>query len=315
LGNTGHAKDRKSMSVSTPELRVAAFDLGSNSIKMTIASVTADGKVDESIWMTKAVRLGEGIDKNGVLADDRMAAALEALQEMTDRAAKASVTKKIGVATEAVRIASNGAQFLKTIEERFDIQIALISGDEEASLAYEGLAATMTLEGPIIMADIGGASTEIVAANGDDISLSISMPLGSGRLTDRLVTANPPTMDSLHECHDAARGVLAPLDLDKRQGAQLIITGGTGEYMGRLIGKLDDIRPTEVNGMLRRLTKVTAEELASEIDIQVARAKVLPAGIAIVAALCELIEPSKVTGARSGIRTGMLLAAARGTWK
>ena len=167
------------MSVSTPEQRVAAFDLGSNSIKMTIASVTADGKVDESIWMTKAVRLGEGIDKNGVLADDRIAAALDALQEMTDRAAQESVTKKIGVATEAVRIAGNGAQFLKTIEDRFGIEIALISGDEEASLAYEGLAATMSLEGPIIMADIGGASTEIVAANGDEKSLSISMPLGS----------------------------------------------------------------------------------------------------------------------------------------
>ena len=303
------------MSVSTPEQRIAAFDLGSNSIKMTIASVTADGKVNESIWMTKAVRLGEGIDKNGVLAGDRMAAALDALQDMTDRAAQESVTKKIGVATEAVRIAGNGAQFLKTVEDRFGIAIALINGDEEASLAYEGLAATMTLEGPIIMADIGGASTEVVAANGDDISLSISMPLGSGRLTDRLVNANPPTMESLRACHDAARDVLAPLDLDKRQGAQLIITGGTGEYMGRLIGKSDDIRPTEVNGLLRRLTKVTAEELAAEIDIQIARAKVLPAGIAIVAALCEPIEPSKVTGARSGIRTGMLLAAARGTWK
>jgi exopolyphosphatase/guanosine-5'-triphosphate,3'-diphosphate pyrophosphatase len=303
------------MSVSTPEQRIAAFDLGSNSIKMTIASVTADGKVDESIWMTKAVRLGEGIDRNGVLADDRIAAALDALQEMTDRATQESVTTKIGVATEAVRIAGNGAQFLKTIEDRFGIVIALISGDEEASLAYAGLAATMTLDGPIIMADIGGASTEIVAANGDDISISTSMPLGSGRLTDQLVTANPPTMESLHACHDAARSVLAPLDLDKRQGSQLIITGGTGEYMGRLIGKSDDIRPTEVNGMLRRLTKVTAEELAAEIDIQIARAKVLPAGIAIVAALCELIEPSKVTGARSGIRTGMLLAAARGTWK
>jgi exopolyphosphatase/guanosine-5'-triphosphate,3'-diphosphate pyrophosphatase len=315
LGSIGHAKDRKSMSVSTPEQRIAAFDLGSNSIKMTIASVTADGKVDESIWMTKAVRLGEGIDRNGVLADDRIAAALEALQEMSDRATQESVTKKIGVATEAVRIAGNGAQFLKTIEDRFGITIALISGDEEASLAYVGLAATMTLEGPIVMADIGGASTEIVSANGDDISLSISMPLGSGRLTDRLVTENPPTMESLHACHDAARSVLAPLDLDKRQGAQLIITGGTGEYMGRLIGKSDDIRPTEVNGALRRLTKITAEDLATEIDIQIARAKVLPAGIAIVAALCELIEPSKVTGARSGIRTGMLLAAARGTWK
>jgi exopolyphosphatase/guanosine-5'-triphosphate,3'-diphosphate pyrophosphatase len=303
------------MSVSTPEQRIAAFDLGSNSIKMTIASVTADGKVDESIWMTKAVRLGEGIDKNGVLADDRIAAALDALQEMTDRAEDASVTMKIGVATEAVRVAENGAQFLKTIEDRFGIEIALISGDDEAKLAYEGLAATMKLEGPIIMADIGGASTEIVAANGDEKSLSISMPLGSGRLTDRLITSDPPTMDSLHECHEAARGVLAPLDLDKRQGAQLIITGGTGEYMGRLIGKTDDIRRAEVNGALRRLTKVTAEELASELDIQIARAKVLPAGIAIVAALCELIEPSKVTGARSGIRTGMLLAAARGTWK
>lgn len=305
------------MPVSDPaaSTRVAAFDIGSNSIKMTIADVSADGAVHESASMTKTTRLGEGIDTSGRLADDRVAASLDALRGMTERAAAEGVTTRIGVATEAVRIASNGADFLRTIEARFGISIATISGDEEAALAYDGLAATMPLEGLVIMADIGGASTEIVAARGERKDISQSLPLGSGRLTDRLVTSNPPGIEELHACRDAATAILTPTGVGEHQDGTLYVTGGTGEYMARLLGKPSKIEPAEVRGLLRRLTTLSAEQVAETADIPVARAKVLPAGIAIVVALCDLTKPVDVVGAPGGVRTGLLLAAAQGRLK
>ena len=301
------------MSDPAASTRVAAFDIGSNSIKMTIATVSADGNVHELAGMAKTTRLGEGIDKTGQLAGDRIAATLDALEEMSGRATADGVTKRIGVATEAVRVASNGADFLHTIKERFGISIAKISGDEEAALAYDGLAATMPLEGLVVMADIGGASTEIVAATGERKDISRSLPLGSGRLTDRLVTSNPPSMAELHACRDAATSILTPTGVGNHQGGKLYVTGGTGEYMSRLIGKQAGIEPSEVKGLLRRLSTMSAEEVAESSDIPVARAKVLPAGIAIVAALCDLTKPVEIIGAPGGVRTGLLLAAARGS--
>jgi exopolyphosphatase/guanosine-5'-triphosphate,3'-diphosphate pyrophosphatase len=301
------------MSDPAASTRVAAFDIGSNSIKMTIATVSVDGDVHESASMTKTTRLGEGIDKTGRLSDDRIAATIDALGEMSDRATSDGVTKRLGVATEAVLIASNGADFLQTINQRFGISIATISGDEEAALAYDGLAATMPLDGLVIMADIGGASTEIVAATGERKDISQSLPLGSGRLTDRLVVSNPPSIEELHACRDAATATLTPTGVGAHQGGKLYVTGGTGEYMARLIGQQSGIEPREVKGLLRRLTTISAEQVAESADIPVARAKVLPAGIAIVVSLCDLAKPVEVIGAPGGVRTGLLLAAARGS--
>lgn len=302
------------MSDPADSTQVAAFDIGSNSIKMTIATVSADG-VHETASMAQTTRLGEGIDKTGRLADDRISATLNALGKMSDRASADGVTRRIGVATEAVRIAANGADFLRTINERFGIAVATISGDEEAALAYDGLAATMPLEGLVVMADIGGASTEIVAATGERKDISQSLPLGSGRLTDRLVTSNPPSIEELHACRDAATAILTPSGVGAHQGGKLYATGGTGEYMARLIGKQSGIESSEVRGLLRRLTTIGAEQVAETAGIPVARAKVLPAGIAIVVSLCDLTNPVEIIGAPGGVRTGLLLAAARGSFQ
>ena len=150
-------------------------------------------------------------------------------------------------------------------------------------------------------------------ATGERKDISRSLPLGSGRLTDRLVTSNPPSMAELHACRDAATSILTPTGVGNHQGGKLYVTGGTGEYMSRLIGKQAGIEPSEVKGLLRRLSTMSAEEVAESSDIPVARAKVLPAGIAIVAALCDLTKPVEIIGAPGGVRTGLLLAAARGS--
>ena len=290
---------------------VAAFDIGSNSIKMTVASVSPNGGITELFSAIETIRLGEGIDRTGVLNGDRVKAALEALTEMSARARSAGATRFIGVATEAVRIARNGAEFLNRVQNDIGISTVAITGDSEASLAYIGLTADYHFTGKVVMADIGGASTEIVIGSGPEVLWAKSFPLGSGRLTDRFVSSDPPTAAELEECRQEAQSILAEVPFGDHPGARLAITGGTGEYLGRLVHDISSIRSEEITTALQFVTTLTAEALAQRIDISPMRARVLPAGIAVVAAVAGQLNPINIAGARSGLRTGLLLQAAK----
>jgi exopolyphosphatase/guanosine-5'-triphosphate,3'-diphosphate pyrophosphatase len=290
---------------------VAAFDIGSNSIKMTVASVAGNSGIEELYSASKTVRLGEGIDRTGSLAPDRIEAAIETLNEMSGRARASGATRLIGVATEAVRIASNGAGFLERVLRESGISTVTISGDAEASLAYAGLLGDYDLKGTIVMADIGGASTELVFGVGEHVRWAKSFAIGSGRLTDSLITNDPPTTEELDRCQNQTAKTLAEAPFAEYPGAHLMITGGTGEYLGRLVSNINQISEDEIFGALQLTTTLTADDLAQRVEIPPIRARVLPAGIAIVAAIVARLQPTAISGARSGLRTGLLLQSAR----
>lgn len=297
-----------------PDTIIAAFDLGSNSVKMTVASCSngSDSGPQEFLWRSETVRLGQGIDRTGELAPDRVAAALNALRQFANEARDAGATRLIGVATEATRIASNGEDFLHRVTSEIGIEIQSISGAREAALTFLGLDGVVDLSGIVVVADIGGGSTELVIGDNGDIEWSQSFALGSGRLTELHVHHDPPIPSELNEAAAEARSVLAGAPLAARKGGRLIFVGGTGEFLDRLI-PVDALRHTVViEPVLARLTTITAVQLAQELLIPEARARVLPAGIAIAQVIARQMCPRSFEAAKSGIRRGLLLAAFAG---
>jgi exopolyphosphatase/guanosine-5'-triphosphate,3'-diphosphate pyrophosphatase len=188
----------------------------------------------------------------------------------------------------------------------------MISGDQEAKLTYAGLAATRTLNGPVVMIDIGGASTEVVAGNGPEMNEVVSIPLGSGRLTDAFVESDPPTVDQLQRARAAAGERLEPLNLPRVRGSYLIVSGGTGTYLGTFLHQSDDLAKPDIERALQRMTTLTADELSDAVGIPPIRARVLPAGVAIVLECVDRVEPGRIAVAPSGLRIGLLLSAAKG---
>jgi hypothetical protein len=132
-------------------------------------------------------------------------------------------------------------------------------------------------------------------------------------MTEQWIVADPPTAVELEAVErDAGRSIAAAaVDMHLLAGAppRLIVVGGTGEYLVRLGPNEDDIGLTTVRGVLSRLTEMTAADLATAIAIPEARARVLPAGVAIVAAIAERVQPERIEIARSGIRAGLLRQA------
>jgi exopolyphosphatase/guanosine-5'-triphosphate,3'-diphosphate pyrophosphatase len=287
---------------------VAAVDVGSNSIKMTVAR--RKGKsVKHLADASETVRLGTGLESSGALAQDRIEAAIDTLGRFAEVAREHGATRLIGVATEATRSAANGAAFLIRAREETGWDLRAISGDEEAALTFRGLAQSRDIGGTVVIADIGGGSTELIAAQGGRVALSRSIPLGSGRLTDRLIAHDPPTTTEIEACGDAATGQLGAIPFPFVAPDQLILLGGTAETLARLLPDPDRIASADLDGALDRLMAEPSAQISASTGIPDARARVLPAGIAIIRAMVGTLRPAVVSAAASGIRAGLILSA------
>ncbi len=293
---------------------VAAFDIGSNSIKMTVARQNPDGGVVELLSLAETTRLGAGIETTGRLSEESMSASLVALRGFIDTARRFGATRFIGVATEATRVTENGPAFLQRLRTELGLQIDTISGDREAELTFLGLPPSLRDQGVVIAADIGGASTEIIASRNGQIEFAFSSPIGSGRFTDRYVPSDPPLTTHLATCRSEAIAAVRtrpwPVDTDR-----LVVLGGTGEYMRRLIGHDWPSTRVEIDHTLDFLAGISSHDLAPLIGASELRARVLPAGVAIAAGIADLCQTEQVFGAASGIRLGLILDALRSPGK
>lgn len=294
-----------------PGATIAVFDIGSNSVKMSVGRCGDDGSSREFAWRSATTRLSSGVDRTGRLAEDRMDATLEALEEMALQARALGATRLVAVATEAIRIASNGPEFIQRIEDATGISVETIPGDREVALTFLGLARTIDRNGSMVVADIGGGSTELIVAVDGVMISGMSLPIGSGRLTDEFVADDPPGEPALARLRAAVRERLQSCGLPERC-ARLVIVGGTGEFLGRLLPRDFPVPVAMVESALHTTATLTAAELSRKIDVNVERARVLPAGIAIALAIADLCQPTTCIGAPSGIRAGLLRLACAG---
>ena len=289
----------------------AAIDIGSNSIKMSLGRLNDEGKLEEFGQVVDVVRLGQGVDRTGELDPERVEAGLATLKRFADEARAAGATNVVAVATEATRAARNGTDFLERVRRDTGIDVRVVDGDEEAALTFRGLAADTDLDGHVVVADIGGGSTEFVVANDGVVLGARSTPLGSGRLTERFVTTDPPTPEALAQAQAEADGVIErltrSLKLPRGESVRLIVVGGTGEYLARMTTQERVLDRRAVQNVLGKMSVLNAAELAEIIDAPEARARVLPSGVAIVAAIAGRVLATRIETARSGIRSGLLL--------
>src|SRR4051812_18621221 len=144
------------------EVRIAAIDIGSNSIRQTIADVSPTGAIRVVDEMKAAPRLGAGIHETGRLSPHSMAAALAALNRMSSLAKQLGAKRRRVVATSAVREAENGAEWLALVRQETGLRVDVLQGTEEARLSFLSALAHFDLKaGRAIVVDIGGGSLEL----------------------------------------------------------------------------------------------------------------------------------------------------------
>ena len=173
-------------------MRVAGIDCGTNSLRLLVSDVEGDSKVDVHREM-RVVRLGQDVDRTGRLAPEALDRTRLALIDYAARLAELGVEKTRMVATSATRDASNTGEFVAMVTAILGIAPEVVTGDEEAALSFDG--ATRDLDpadGPFLVVDIGGGSTEFVLG-ALSVQAARSVDVGCVRLTERHLHTDPPT--------------------------------------------------------------------------------------------------------------------------
>lgn len=198
--------------------RVAAIDCGTNSIRLLVADVTV--RDDGTSWLRdvhremRIVRLGEGVDATGRLSTEALARTRAALVDYVAIAARKGVERARMVATSATRDAANRDDFFTMTADVLGTPAEVITGDEEARLSFAGAVGELDPEdGPFLVADVGGGSTELVLGTWDgrkaDVIAARSVNVGCVRLTERCLHSDPPTPTEVDDAVRVASDVLA----------------------------------------------------------------------------------------------------------
>ncbi|MGI8403530.1 MAG: Ppx/GppA phosphatase family protein [Thermomicrobiales bacterium] len=289
---------------------LAVVDIGTNTLKFTVANCFQDGTIVELAERSETVRIGAGIETTGRIDERRAQRAIDALKTFERIANQHGAVACAGVATETLRIATNGEVLLARIAAETRWDIAVISGEEEARLTYVGLREMLPDHGRVCIVDIGGGSTEWISAEHLEMRWAKSIAIGSGRLADRFFQSHPPGEAALAAVIENATDVFTKeIGKQNQRADALRLSGGNGQYIDQLRSALrlgDTLDRHVVGQVLTFLAQEQSKSVAQLLGMSEERARVLPAGAAIAAAAIDVIRPTEIASVPSGIRSGLL---------
>jgi exopolyphosphatase / guanosine-5'-triphosphate,3'-diphosphate pyrophosphatase len=299
--------------------RLAAIDVGTNTIRLTVAEVENDGTyriLDEEREM---VRLGEHMDQTGRLSDEAMQRALAALGKMKAIADGFEVTEIRAIATSAVREASNGAAFIREVLRRHKVQIDVISGDEEAQLAFRSATRHFNLDGrSSAVVDIGGGSVEVILAAGTVIDQVHSLPLGAVRATERWVRSDPLRPKHWRAMRkEIDRTIRTAIGHPSHRAEIMVGSGGTFTALAHMSqwqreGRHGSVQgymltPAEVVHLLDRLREAPLDARRQIPGLSPDRADIIVAGATVISRLLKRLGTQQILVNERGLREGLLL--------
>lgn len=177
-------------------MRKAVIDLGTNTFNLAIADVE-NNSIQLLHTEKEGVAIGMGGINDKVLSEDAIQRAIACLERFKSRCNDFQVSKIEAIGTSAIRDASNKQTFLKSVKDATGIEIDVINGIQEANLIYQGIAYTYNFESPSLIMDIGGGSTEFIAANASGIKDLISLNIGVSRIFQLFSFSNPMTSEDI----------------------------------------------------------------------------------------------------------------------
>jgi exopolyphosphatase/guanosine-5'-triphosphate,3'-diphosphate pyrophosphatase len=282
-----------------------------------VAEVQDDGSFRDIDVFADTVRLGAGLVSSGMIDPERAERAVMSLTMYQARAEHLGATVFLGVATAALRRATNGQEVLAPVARRTRWQVKVVSGDLEARLTWSGLRHLFPATGDFLLVDIGGGSSEALAIRDGQVIASESNDIGSGVLADQAFTRYPPGKE-VDVAVDQARTMLAgsPV-LAKVSEPGLVLSGGNGTFLRALTQWAETeetFTPTGLRKLMYRIADQDPAAIASYLGIAEERAQVIPAGAAIAVAIADIVQPTSLNAVPSGMLAGMVHEWLAGTW-
>ena len=285
--------------------RVAAIDCGTNTIKLLIGSMVPSDGLSVDVREMRMVRLGQDLDRTGRIADEALARAFAAIDEYTEliRAHGVPPERVRFVATSASRDAANADVFVAGVRERLGVEPEVVSGAVEAALSFGGAVRNLRdrPDTPVLVVDVGGGSTELIlGATGPEAAES--MDIGSVRLTERHLHADPPTAAEVAACVADIDAHLDACPVDPADAATVVGVAGTVTQLAAVVLDLAEydrelvdqqvLSVAEIHAATDRLLAMTVVERLAIASMHPGRADVIAAGVLI---LDRVLRRSAVT--------------------
>jgi exopolyphosphatase / guanosine-5'-triphosphate,3'-diphosphate pyrophosphatase len=298
-------------------VRFAVIDVGTNSVKLHVGERHTGNAWRTVVDRAEVTRLGEGLDEAGTLQREPLRRTADAIVGMVEESRDAGAAEVAAVATAGMRQAGNSAELVETVRGRCGVGIEVISGEEEARLAY--LAATSELDvgrGSLVVFDTGGGSSEFTFGRAGKVAERFSVDVGAARYTERFDLDGVVSDDGLAQALDAIAGDLARLD-GRQRPAALVGLGGALTNLAAVRHGLETYDAEVVQGTVLDRTEVdrqidlyrarTADERREIAGLQPARAEVILAGACIVRTVLEKLRRDELTVSDRGLRHGLLV--------
>ena len=287
---------------------LGCIDIGSNTTRLLVADAGND--LRELVTQRAFTRIGKSLSDGGAIPPEKIAETAEVAATQARVAREVGAEQVVAVATAAIRRASNREELCSAVERAGGMPLTVLSGDEEARLAFVGATRTLAepARGTIAVLDVGGGSTEIAVGQPDgSVEWSASFRIGSGMLSDAYLRSDPPAVAELDALRSHVEGTFEGLEPPPAKSA--VAVGGTATSLRRLVGA--EVSHETLERGVRVLSQTPIGEVARRFELDPERVKLLPAGILILEALSDCLAlPLRI--ARGGLREGVLLELVAG---
>ena len=297
--------------------RFAVIDVGTNSVKFHIGELGADGRWRKVLDRAQVTRLGEGLQESGRLAAPPIARTVDAIAGMADEARRSGVETIAAVGTAGLRIAPNAPELIEAAQARAGVRIEVISGEEEARLAYlAAMAGLGSAPGSLLVFDTGGGSSQFTFGDGKRVDERFSVNVGAARLTERYGLDGVVSPEVLAT-------VLAAIAADLRRLAgrpapdAIVGMGGAVTNLAAVKHELATYDPDVVQGTVLDRAEIdrqielyrtrTAGRRRQIVGLQPDRAEVILAGVCIVRTVLATLASDSLTVSDRGLRHGLLV--------
>jgi len=295
--------------------RTAVIDIGTNSVKLTVADLDEDVQIvrEES----RITRLGRSVDSSGKLSTEAIQTTLEAVKSFFDIAKQAGATSVVAAGTSALRDASNGKEFLDDVKSACGLDVEIITGAREATLAFKAVVGDPSMEladlPSVLVFDIGGGSTELIWGTGNGVMTDhTSLNIGALRLTERHIHTDPPTLEELQSTMKDGVETAEPFVNGKGQPAAVCGVGGTASTLAAIVHSTKNVHGKVVTKdalekAILSLERLPLAERKTVAFLDPERADIIVAGGTILIGLLNSFGASSYRVCLRGMRFGLLL--------
>jgi exopolyphosphatase/guanosine-5'-triphosphate,3'-diphosphate pyrophosphatase len=312
-------------------LRVAAIDIGTNTVLLLIAKMSPNGELVALADRARITRLGQGVDRTRRLAPEAVERTLSCLSDYAIEIAAHGVGAVGAVGTSAMRdaAASDGGEndFVARAAKILGVEPRIVSGAVEADLAFSGGLLGLGLSGPVTAFDVGGGSSELIVGVAGPGAAVVerrqSLDMGSVRLFERHVRSDPPSAFEMSNVSAFALDQLLAVS-PPPPGRPLVGMAGTVTTLAAIARQVVPYDPERIHGMLlsteeigaigRRLVELPLARRAELPGLEPKRADVIPVGATIVSAIVSWARAPQIVVSDRGVRWGLAIRLCQGRW-